>query len=135
MRTRSPSLLLILLICSTACAANSQYSIDIPPSWVSPISLPADGGQHAVGGAGADYLLVDRQLRIDRGLAEYVRYVIRLLNQSGIDDESQISMTFDPAKDRVHLHHECAEQQSPRHLGPGRTRSDRRSAIPGGIGK
>ncbi len=55
---------------------------------------------------------MDRQIRVDQGSAEYDRYVTDLLTQFGVDDESQITIDFDPVKDRVQLHRVIIERGS-----------------------
>jgi len=53
---------------------------------------------------GADYVLVDHQIRLDAVEFHYSRFVTRLTNVSGIEDHSQITINFDPKVERLHLH-------------------------------
>lgn len=54
---------------------------------------------------GVAYLLMDIQASVlPKGSQRYVHWANRVLNQSGIDDESHVQIEFNPAFDRVALH-------------------------------
>ena len=97
-------ILQMMLCCMPAIAGRAQYIIDAPPAWVTPMPLTENASSPSDSDGSTEYLLVDHQMRIDRGSVDYSRFVVRLLNQSGVDDESQITIEFDPVKDQVHLH-------------------------------
>ena len=98
-------MLLSLLSLLAPDAGAAQYQLAPPPRWVE-IMPPGAAAAATVDGqaGGADFLLVDRQIRIDDGSAEYLHFVVRLDNQSGVEDQSQITINFDPQKDRLQLH-------------------------------
>jgi hypothetical protein len=85
--------------------ADSRYDIIPTPAWVVVAELPskplADSGEAA---GAADYVLVDHQVRLDKVESDYGRFVTRLTNVSGIEDNSQITIDFDPKVERLHLH-------------------------------
>jgi transglutaminase-like putative cysteine protease len=47
---------------------------------------------------------VDRQTRVTSVLSNYSRFVTRLENVSGVEDQSQITIIFDPRNEKLHLH-------------------------------
>lgn len=85
--------------------ADTRYDVIPVPAWVVPAEITA--GKAADLGAekgGADYLLVDHQIRWGAVESHYARFVTRLTNVSGIEDNSQITIDFDPKIERLHLH-------------------------------
>jgi transglutaminase-like putative cysteine protease len=72
-----------------------------PPSWTRAVeAVPADPKSTQL-----DYLLIDRQLRVeDQGSSYYSRVVLHLGNQSAVDDESHVQINYRPATDRIILH-------------------------------
>jgi transglutaminase-like putative cysteine protease len=85
--------------------AVTRYDVIPTPSWVAPAQWAAhvssDSESHK---GGADYLLVDHQIRLGAVESHYARFVTRLTNVSGIEDNSQITISFDPKIERLHLH-------------------------------
>jgi hypothetical protein len=85
--------------------ADSRYDVIRTPAWVVPAELTvkksADLETHK---GGAEYLLVDHQIRLDAIESDYARFVTRLTNISGIEAHSQITISFDPKVERLHLH-------------------------------
>jgi len=85
--------------------ADARYDVIPTPAWVVPAEVAAgksrDPDSHK---GGADYVLVDHQIRLDAVELHYSRFVIRLTNVSGIEDHSQITIIFDPKVERLHLH-------------------------------
>lgn len=71
------------------------------PRWVTRVEAePADPDNSQL-----HYLLIDRQLRVeDRGSSSYSRFVLHLGNQSAVDDESHVQITYRPATERITLH-------------------------------
>jgi transglutaminase-like putative cysteine protease len=86
----------------------ARYSVGPVPGWVQPVELPqvAGEGDKAVAETshGVEYLLVDRQVRMGQALTQYTRTVAKLLNLAGVEQESQISLEFDPERDRLVIH-------------------------------
>jgi transglutaminase-like putative cysteine protease len=89
---------------STVASADSRYDVAPTPAWVAPAELPVSAGADDKRGGGATYVLVDRQTRVSGSLSDYSRFVTRLENVSGVEDESQITITFDPRNEKLHLH-------------------------------
>ncbi len=85
--------------------ADTRYDVIPTPAWVVRAELAvkktADSDSRK---GGADYLLVDHQIRLDAVEFHHVRFVTRLTNVSGIEDNSQITINFDPKVERLHLH-------------------------------
>ncbi len=85
--------------------ADTRYDVIPTPAWVVPAEVAAgkslDSDSHK---GGADYVLVDHQIRLDSVEFHYSRFVTRLTNVSGIEDHSQITINFDPKVERLHLH-------------------------------
>jgi hypothetical protein len=85
--------------------ADTRYDVIPTPAWVVPAEVAAsksgDSDSHK---GGADYVLVDHQIRLDAVEFHYSRFVTRLTNVSGIEDHSQITINFDPKVERLHLH-------------------------------
>jgi transglutaminase-like putative cysteine protease len=85
--------------------ADSRYDVIPPPAWVVPADLPAEkSADLEMHKGGADYVLVDHQVRLDAAELDYARFVVRLTNVSGIEEHSQISISFDPKVEQLHLH-------------------------------
>src|SRR5687767_6299967 len=76
-------------------------AVAAPPSWSTRIDpVPVDPKNTQL-----DYLLIDRQLRIENeGSSLYSRFVMHLGSQAAVDDESHIQITYRPGTDRVVLH-------------------------------
>ena len=77
------------------------------PGWLAPVSVeyhseaPLD-----VVLDGAHYLHFERQVRVPPSgdAAYYFRYVMQITNQAGLDNQSQINISFDPIYERIELH-------------------------------
>lgn len=101
-------LALLLLLCTTASAADEQFSFSPAPGWVEPVEIPSvNETPHAEVRDGAHYLHFGRQVRVPAEVdpSYYYRYVIQITNQTGLDDQSQINVSFDPVYERVEFHH------------------------------
>jgi transglutaminase-like putative cysteine protease len=89
-------------------AGARRYTVEPAPAWVQPVELPqpgaAAGDKSVQSGNGVEYLLVDRQIRADQGSSEYTRLVMRLVNAAGVEHSSQITLQFDPERDRLSVH-------------------------------
>lgn len=72
------------------------------PSWTTKVDpAPADASNTQL-----DYLLIDRQLRVEDGKSShYTRFVMHLGNQSAVDDESHVQIDYRPTTEQILLHH------------------------------
>ena len=85
--------------------ADTRYDVIPAPAWVVPAALAVREAPDAESQpGGADYVLVDHQIRLGTVEFHYARFVTRLTNVSGIEDNSQITINFDPKVERLHLH-------------------------------
>ncbi len=85
--------------------ADNRYDVTATPAWVVPAELPASKSPDPdLGKGGANYLVVDHQIRLEAVELDYARFVTQLTNVSGIEDNSQITIDFDPKIERLHLH-------------------------------
>lgn len=87
-----------------AYAKTRQYDLSPPPRWVQPITGVITGRSPRETPGGTAYLLVDRQIRVQGGWAEYQRYVTQVVNPAGVEDGSELTIDFDPALDHLILH-------------------------------
>ncbi len=86
-------------------APSTQYDVTAPPDWVEPPpSVTSPPGSMPEASGGVEYLLVDRQIRIDHGASLNYHFVTHVLNSAGVSSDSQLSVEFDPDKERLHLH-------------------------------
>src|ERR1044072_8658844 len=106
--------------------AQPSYRIGPAPDWVQ--SVPAPVAPAPPAGRvtnGYEVLLVDRQEALRESTVERYRHVAyRVLNQTAVQDHSQIELVFDPSYERVTLH--AVKVSRPGHvsnqLRPGRIR-------------
>lgn len=82
------------------------YRVGAVPAWVDVIE--PDYGTPAPDGDVVDsayYLLLDRQFDVRaRGEGKFQRFAIRLLNETGAEDQSQLTLYVDPSYERLTLH-------------------------------
>jgi transglutaminase-like putative cysteine protease len=72
-----------------------------PPGWVRKIDAAAVDLKNTQ----LDYLLIDRQLRVeDQTSSLYSHFVMHLGNQAAVDDESHVQIDYSPATQRIVLH-------------------------------
>jgi transglutaminase-like putative cysteine protease len=93
-----------LVVSEPARAKARQYDVSPAAHWVQPITVEAAGDLPQNEKDGTQYLLVDRQFRIQNGWSEYQRYVSRVVNPAGVEDASQLTIDFDPQLDHLILH-------------------------------
>lgn len=98
---------LVACLLPLTATAEAEYRVAPPAAWVDrtfptpyPAAPPATG--KIVGGV--EYLLLDRQIRIDGPLRQYRRFVTRVTNSAGVESEGQHTIEFDPTREQVTLH-------------------------------
>ena len=96
----------LLLFPPPALRAQTAYRIGPPPPWVHPLavdlSAPPPAGRVT---NGYEMLLVDRQESVGLPGVERFRHVAyRLLDESAVQEYSQIELVFDPSYERLTLH-------------------------------
>ncbi len=105
---------LLLLVCRmTPVFAGELYQISKTPDWVDSIEVSDPKFvPHEKISNGVHYLLVDRQVLVppDQQPSFYEHYTSLITNQAGLDQESQINITFDPAYEAVELHEVIARR-------------------------
>jgi tetratricopeptide (TPR) repeat protein/transglutaminase-like putative cysteine protease len=85
--------------------AHPKYEIVLPADWVQPTPPPAASAAGAASASSSsEFLLVDRQARIDGVSSLYNRFVLRVLNPAGVSDQSQLSIQFNPLSEHLRLH-------------------------------
>jgi len=102
-----------MLAASTAYAVTvdaepARYDVGPALAWVlnAPTgsdSAPASAGASSDSG-GTEYLLSDTQVRVDAGWSEYGHFILRVTNPSGVSDNSNINISFDPELDHLTVH-------------------------------
>lgn len=99
-------LLLVGLFLNGSTTIAAEYRIAQPPTWVKPISPPSQENiPHNNTSNGVAYILVDNQWNVTENDQEYyAHYISKSLNTSGVDNISQITISFDPAYESVILH-------------------------------
>ncbi len=95
-----------LLACSVASVAAQAHTIDITttPNWVEahPYSKNIDPENRVNGSV---YLHVGNQVSfLNQQKQAYSRYATAALNSEGVEDNSQITISFDPAYEKIELH-------------------------------
>ncbi len=87
-------------------STSRPFSVAPPPAWVEPLGW--DGNRPAARDAadGIDHVLVDDQVRIspDGGVVRYRHSVWRILSTTGVENGSEVRVSFDPAWQRLTFH-------------------------------
>ncbi len=100
-------------LCISAFLSFPAFSQDIhkfvttgsPSSWVKEQTIPTEHFKLSDGRDDA-FLLVDRQRRLTKSNTEkYSRFVQILRSSKGVEDNSTIQITFDPAYETLKIHH------------------------------
>jgi transglutaminase-like putative cysteine protease len=98
---------LIICLFAGSIFASEQAEFSAEPEWITQASIP-DSSEvpYAKIKYGAHYLLFDRQVKVPAtgDPAFYFRFVTKIINQTGLDDQSQINVSFDPIYERVRFH-------------------------------
>ena len=97
----------LMLFVLNVANASEQFSYTPEPDWLERIEIP-DANEiplHEVR-EGAHYLHYGRQVRIPAAgdPAYYNRFAVQITNQTGLDDQSQINVSFDPIYERIAFH-------------------------------
>ncbi|MCP4335037.1 MAG: DUF3857 and transglutaminase domain-containing protein [Gammaproteobacteria bacterium] len=87
--------------------ATEQFSFTPEPDWLASVVIPDanEAPLHEVRD-GALYLHFGRQVKVPAAgdATYYYRYVIQITNQTGLDDQSQINVSFDPVYEHIEFH-------------------------------
>ena len=106
--------LLALALATTpapALAASKAFSVRPPGAWVRPFEVPASASRPAAESTGTRYLLFDRQVRVGAADQEdYVRSVWKVETTAGLQDASEIAISFDPTFERLVIHHATVQR-------------------------
>ena len=87
----------------SVCHANSEFIQAAKPDWVETINPAPDNTNK--GSNGSRYLLVSQQVNLaQEEYQHYYHYRQQVLNESGLQDASQITIDFDPAFQQLNLH-------------------------------
>lgn len=105
-RSSRTFLLLALLVLPASLAAQRQYRIGSPSSWVQPIHPdPLEPAPASKVTEGYEMLLEDRQQSVTAaGFEQYVHLSYRLLDDRAVENHSQIELVFDPTYEQLTLH-------------------------------
>ena len=97
---------LVLLAAPLVAWGQDEYEIGPVPQWVTPFSVDFDAAPPAdQASGGIYYLLLDDQVRVtDGGPDVYSRYVLKVLDDEGIQQAAQFAVDFDPSYQRLTLH-------------------------------
>ncbi|WP_462156972.1 DUF3857 domain-containing transglutaminase family protein [Pseudoalteromonas sp. GB56] len=98
---------LFLFVCHSASAS---YQIVPTPAWVKPVTLEQldkETVPHEQLSDGVYYRLVDDQFKVNDAdkAKHYIRYAMLATNQTGVEDISQLNLSFDPTYEQLELHH------------------------------
>lgn len=109
--TYRAALKLVYILCSLLFSSVGWSSGDIPreavPGWVVPTKLPAiDGFPQDKVQNGVYYLLIDNQIIVTQGVEPhyYHHYADYIVNQNGVESNSQINIDYDPSYQKLSLH-------------------------------
>jgi transglutaminase-like putative cysteine protease len=99
-------LLLAPLVGANAAPADHSWVVAPPASWIRELPLPAaDTPLKAGADSGRLYLLVDHQARLGGPVVDYSRFAWTPLSTAGVQNASEIQVHFDPAYQRLVVHH------------------------------
>lgn len=113
-------LIVLNILAWVMCADSHAQTLDLPapvrdsgvaareiPPWVKPQSVDVDHRSPPdTLSNGAEWLLFDRQVnQAEHPAADFRRLVVRVINENGLDHVSNLEFSFDPAYERLVLHH------------------------------
>ena len=94
-----------LLLASGATAQPTKPLLGAAPAWVEPVPAPSIRPDEPAS-SGFAYLLIDEQVRVEgRSHARYVHAARGVINEQGVATASQLTVSYDPAYQRLTLHH------------------------------
>ncbi|MGV8835702.1 TonB family protein [Cellvibrio sp.] len=101
MRIKFAFLFVVLLSCEGFAIEQKKDQLQVAPhaSWIIPQALPhVDAIPQDKINSGVYYLLVDEQLRVPRQGKNvfYTHYAKKIVNQSGLQESSQVNINYDP---------------------------------------
>ncbi len=80
-----------------------QVSIKPAPAWVTPHRPDVSAKPSAKDAAGSYYLLIDKQDHVEKQ-TDFYHYAYKLLTSEGVQEMSDISVTFDPSFQKLTFH-------------------------------
>ena len=111
-QTRSLLALALAMTSAPALAANKPFAVRPPAAWVRPVDGPPSAARPAAESTGTRYLLFDRQVRVGATDQEdYARSVWRVETTAGLQDASEITISFDPTFERLVIHHAIVQRE------------------------
>jgi len=100
------ALLALVLSPDRAPAAEPPFTMRPPRAWVEPLAAPQGPSTPDGESTGIRYLLFDRQIRAGKGEQEdYFHEVWRVETTAGLQDASEIEVSFGPTFERLVIHH------------------------------
>lgn len=82
-----------------------QAALEPVPDWVLSRSLPTDYQTPlAETQEGVHYLLVDTQINAQTPVQVYTQIAVQVLNQTGVEQQSQLSFDYDPSYEQIAIH-------------------------------
>jgi transglutaminase-like putative cysteine protease len=103
-----PTAALVVLILSSdrALAVEPRFTMRPPRPWVETLVPPEGPSTPEVESTGIRYLLFDRQLRAGAdGQEDYLHEAWRVNTTAGLQDASEVEVSFDPTFERLVVHH------------------------------
>lgn len=98
-------LALTAVLLGAAHAAVPGFGVAPPAPWVQVQAVPAPAPSESAG-RGVQYLLLDEQVQAAAAeRASYRHLALRVTAANGLEEASQVSVHFDPAYERLTLHH------------------------------
>jgi len=107
-RCYGPTAALVAFVVSAdpAAAAGRPFTLRPAEAWVEQLAAPDAPSTPDGESSGTHYLLFDRQIRAGRGeQEEYFHTVWKVETTAGLQDASEIEISFDPSFERLTIHH------------------------------
>lgn len=86
-----------------AAQSSTDVKIGVPESWISKVNADMEARPSESEMEGVYYLLIDRQTHVDKE-AKYFHYVYRIMSIDGLQENADISVTFDPSFEQMTFH-------------------------------
>ncbi|MGV6852457.1 MAG: DUF3857 domain-containing transglutaminase family protein [bacterium] len=103
------SLLISVISCNLHAENSNQEQVNISktPSWVNVVTISKHQSipSNTVDG-GVYYVLVDKQIKVPKNkqASFYSRYIEQMTNKQGVENNSQINISYDPSYQKVEIH-------------------------------